>query len=108
MLLRLEIVSVFSQLFFISHKEPKLNQIIFDFIFHLNLVRGVNTAEGLVDYCSQQPMFRGVNQRRHALSITTRRIYHHLTRNQVEQVTPESLVKDRAVLTFAGDYIHIF
>ena len=84
--------------------EPKLNQAIFNFIFHLNLVRGVNTAKGLVDYCSQQTMFRGVNQRRHALAITTRRIYHHLTRNQVEQVTPESLVKYRAVITFSGNY----
>ena len=47
-------------------------------------------------------MFRGPNQKKHALAITTRRVYYHLTGDEVQQVNPEELVIARAVKTFKG------
>ena len=66
-------------------------------------MRGVTTAKQLVDYCNSQEMFRGINQLKHTAAITTRRSYHHLTRDEVERITPSTLVQERRVKTLKGN-----
>ena len=66
------------------------------------IVQGVNSAADIVKYCQSKPMFREVNMKRYLAASTTKRVFHHVTRAQVE--TPESLrlFKSRTVSTYEG------
>ena len=69
------------------------------------LVRGVNTARGIVQYCQSQPMFREVNNKRYLSATTTRRLYFHVSRDEVESPDNVKLFKQRRVCTLQGEHI---
>ena len=66
-------------------------------------MQGVNSAADIVKYCQSRPMFREVNMTRYLAATTTKRVFCHVTRGQVE--TPESLrlFHTRTVSTYAGE-----
>ena len=66
-------------------------------------MRGITTAKDLVRFLQNQEMFRGANQQKYVNAITTRRIYHHVSKEEVERVTPLDLVTSRSVKTLVGN-----
>ena len=68
----------------------------------LILVRGLTTAEQIVDFCQNQPMFRQSIQAKYLNATTTRRCYYHLTGLEVDRLAPKQLVKARAVKPLDG------
>ena len=65
-------------------------------------MRGINSAKQVVEFCQAKPMFRQVNQKKYLLAVTTRRSYHNLTGNEVEELTGKQVLRDRTVKSFAG------
>ena len=67
-------------------------------------MQGINTAAGIVLYSSGKPMFRDVSHKRFLSATTTRRVFSHVTKADVE--TPENieLFKNRSVFTLDGKY----
>ena len=66
------------------------------------LVQGLNSAEQLVDYCQNKPMFRQVDQKKFLGATTTRRCYYNLTGVEVQRSIPKVLLKARTVRTLEG------
>ena len=69
--------------------------LLFSVIF--SLVRGLTSAKQIVDFCKEKPMFRQVIQKKYLNATTTRRSYYHLTSAKVDDLTPEALLRARAV-----------
>ena len=75
-------------------------------IFHqlkLFSVMFLNTAEKIVNYCSDQPDLREVNQSRFLKSKTMSRKYYHMTKTLVEEgknqdKAPETLITNPSIL----------
>ena len=76
-----------------------------DIKFDLFLVRGLNTAKQIVEYCESQPMFRQSIQAKFLNATTTRRLYYNLTSKDVDRVTPKQLLRARSVKPLEGERI---
>ena len=79
-------------------------------IFHqlkLFSVMFLNTAEKIVNYCSDQPDLREVNQSRFLKSKTMSRKYYHMTKTLVEEGNKEKHAKQE-VLRLVGKLPDMF
>ena len=67
-------------------------------------MRGVTSAKELVDYINSQKMFRGISQQKYARATVTRRTYSHLTKLEVDRLTPKELISAKSVKTLHGKF----
>ena len=68
------------------------------------LVQGMNDASDIVDYAQQQPSFRQISQTKYLSATTTRRVYHTITKVEVESPAATKIVKKRKVDTYDGKF----
>ena len=73
-------------------------------VYHISIfsARGLNSAEQIVRFCEEQPMFRQSRQDRYLAATTTRRSYYHLTGELVDSFAPKELIAARAVKPLEG------
>ena len=67
------------------------------------LVQGVNDASEIVNYAKLQPSFRQISQPKYLAATTTRRVYHNITKVEVEAPEIKELLRKRKVETLDGE-----
>ena len=68
------------------------------------LVPGMYDASDIVDYAQQQPSFRQISQTKYLSATTTRRVYHNITKVEVESPAATKIAKKRKVDTYDGKF----
>ena len=68
-------------------------------------MQGINDAKELVEYAAKQTQFRQISQSRYLAATITRRVYHNITRNDVESPESKKLFNDRRIEKLDGNNI---
>lgn len=66
-------------------------------------MQGINDAREIVEYAQEQPQFRQISQSRYLAATTTRRVYHNITRNDVESPEFKKLLNERKIEKLDGN-----
>ena len=62
----------------------------------------MNDASEIVAYAKVQPNFRQISQTKHLAATTTRRVYHNITKEEVDSPEMKQVLGARKVETLDG------